>query len=156
MTTSYLVEEAVGDRHRALAASISNNSVIISMVFDNSVTLQISLDELKFIARAAGTLPQWLLDADDVAGPTRHPDEPKEFKTTQSAPRSSEAPPDPEEPKPERHGQKWDDEEDQRLLHSFQVEEKDARTIARDFGRSPSSIVSRLLHLDVIEVQPKR
>ncbi len=154
MSTSYLVEEAVGDHHRALAASISNDAVIISMAFDNAVTLQISLDELKFIARAAATLPQWLLDADGAAGPSRHPDDPKEFKTTQTAPAAKSS--KPERPKPDRHGQKWDDAEDQKLVDAYQVEEKSVRAIALDFGRSPSSIVSRLLHLEVVEVKPKR
>ncbi|MDX8355282.1 hypothetical protein [Cognatiyoonia sp. IB215182] len=56
MTTSYLVEETGDECHRGLAVTISNGSVITSMTFDNAVNLPISLDELKFIARAAGTL----------------------------------------------------------------------------------------------------
>ncbi len=155
MTTSYLVEETKDECHRGLAATISNGSVIISMTFDNAVNLQISLDELKFIARAAGTLPQWLLEAEDVPGPSRHPEDVKHYKT--AATRTDvDAPMETDEPKPERHGHRWSAEEDQRLLHAFQSDKRDVRSLSRDFGRSPSSIVARLLHLDAVEVIAKR
>ncbi len=156
MTTSYLVEETKGECHRALAATISNDSVIVSMTFDNTVNLQISLDELKFIARAAGTLPQWLLEIEDVPGPSRHPDVAKNYKTNATTSTDVDAPMEADEPKPERHGQRWSAEEDQRLLDAFQTNKRDVRSISRDFGRSPSSIVARLLHLDVVEVISKR
>ncbi|MFG5382841.1 hypothetical protein, partial [Yoonia sp. R2-816] len=141
MTTSYLVEETKDECHRGLAATISNGSVIISMTLDNAVNLQISLDELKFIARAAGTLPQWLLEAEDVPGPSRHSEDVKHYKTTATTSTDVDAPMEPDEPKPERHGHRWSAEEDQRLLHAFQNDKRDVRSISRDFGRSPSSIV---------------
>lgn len=155
MTTSYLVEETKGECHRALAATISNDSVIISMTFDNAVNLQVSLDELKFIARAAGTLPQWLLEAEDVPGPSRHPEEAKHYKTNATK-TDVDAPMEPGEAKPERHGQRWSAEEDQQLVRAFQIDELDVRSLSRNFGRSPSSIVARLLHLNVVEVISKR
>ncbi|MFG5384585.1 hypothetical protein, partial [Yoonia sp. R2-816] len=150
-----LVEETRDECHRGLAATISDGSVIISMTFDNVVNLQISLDELKFIARAAGTLPQWLLEAEDVPGPSRRPEDAKDYKTTATT-TEVEAPVEADESKAERHGHRWNAEEDQRLLHAFQIDKLDVRGISREFGRSPSSIVARLLHLDAIEVISKR
>jgi len=154
---SYLVEEKLPNNYRAMAVSIKEDFALITIVLDNDVHLEISLDELKFIARGFTTLPDWVAEADEVAGPTRNtngkPIVKSTIKTETAAPAAATT---IDEPKAPRHGARWNEEDDQKLLRAFCDAEQHVVEIARTFGRSPSSIVSRLLLLDAIEVIPKR
>lgn len=163
---SYFVEEKLLGHYRAIAVSVCDDFVMITISLDNDVHLEISLDELKFIARAAGTLPDWLKSVDGIAGPSRPSNGAPVVKSTiKGPPPAAQAAPAPVaqgpmlgqgDEKAPRHGKRWAEEEDKKLLAAFFDAQQTVVEIARAFGRSPSSIVSRLLHLDVIEIIPKR
>lgn len=153
MTTSYSVEEKIDGHYRGLVVTVLEHSALIHVNFDDNLHFELSLDELMFLGRASGTLPDWVRTADGVPGPSRP------AKTAQAVTKPEPAQKQTavdEEPKAVRHGSRWDAAEDAKLLAVFKAAKQSVPEMSRDFGRSPASIVSRLLHLDAIEVIPKR
>ena len=63
-----------------------------------------------------------------MLGPSRHPEDAKDYKTNATPTTYVDAPMEASEPKPERHGHRWNLEEDQRLLHAFQSDKPDVRS----------------------------
>ena len=62
------------------------------------------------------------------------------------------APPKAEEP-PARAGKRWEQSEDHKLISQFKAR-VDYRTIAKDFGRTPTAIIERLLFHKLVTVTP--
>lgn len=163
---SYFVEEKLNGEYRGFAATVLNDCAIFTLTFNTDVHIEISLDELNFITRAAGNLPNWLRQADGVTGPTRYTNGTPISQSTVKAATAQPAPAAPatsgtqavsgEEARAPRHGKRWAEDEDKKLLAAFRDAQQSVLEISRAFGRSPSSIVSRLLHLDAIEIIPKR
>ena len=91
-----------------------------------------------------------------MAGPDRDPDRHRRLSTPAAPVVVDEQIEPAAEAKPERHGKRWNPEEDQQLLDAFLNDKMDVRELAAHLERSPSSIASRLLHLDAVEVRPKR
>lgn len=153
----YYVEERLYDRFRGLAATVREGGAIFTIAFDDDIHLEISLDELNFIARAAQNLPEWLRHA-EVDGPKRPKNGAPVVKSTVAKKDVQDKPAEqgPEEVKPARHGKRWTEDEERKMLTNFRDKEMSVIALAKLLDRSPSSVVSKLLHLDAIDVIPKR
>ena len=105
----------------------------------------VGLDDLAFLVRAAASLPRSLLE------PTAVPHEPH---VPQPAPQAQEEP-SPEIKRPAKAGGRWTEDQEARLRGLY-LKGMEVPAIAAELERSPASIVSRLLALDLIVVMPKR
>ena len=152
---SYLVEERAPDGQRAMSVTLRDDFALVKLVFDNAMQVELSLDDLQFIGRGFGTLPDWVRAAEGMQGPQRMPSDKPVLRSAIAAPVENAAPAEAEA-KPARNGARWTDQEDQKLTRAYCDANKTVLEIAREFGRTPASIVSRLLFLDLIQINPKK
>lgn len=101
----------------------------------------ISLEDLAFLARAVQSLPRELLEPITV----RLAPQPQAVADTAA---------DMEAKRPGRAGGRWTEDQEVELEGMFK-NGLNANEIAKRMDRSPASIVSRLLKLDLVEVRPK-
>ena len=152
---SYLIEERHPNTHRAMSVTLRDEFALVKLVFDNALQVELSLDDLQFIARGFGTLPDWVRAAEGMQGPQRMPSDKPVLRSAIAAPVANAALVEAEA-RPARNGARWTDQEDQKLTRAYCDADKTVLEISREFGRTPASIVSRLLFLDLIEITPKR
>lgn len=153
MDATYQIEEAIAGHHRGLVVRVVEDHAYVGVSFDADVKIEISLEELAFLARAAATLPEWVRDGNQfISAPWMGGENRK--VTAKDRRNTSDA----EKPtaRPERQGKRWTEEEDASLVEAFQVEEQPIAAISKQLQRSPSAIVSRLLHLEIVDVVKRR
>ena len=141
--TSYETKEQTAAGFRAIVVTpFEQGGGRVDFVTADDEVHIIALEDLAFLVRAAASLPRHLLEptalAQIVAPMPVVDEEPKAKKAA----------------RPARAGGRWTDQEESKLCDLY-TSGSDVKAIAVALERSPSSIVSRLLAMDLIEVTPK-
>jgi hypothetical protein len=138
----YETKESTADGFRAVVVSpFEHGNGRVEFVTLGDEHHVISLEDLAFLVRAASSLPRDLLEPILV-----------EFAPQ---PQAVAVPaPDTQAPRPERAGGRWTEAEEAKLAGLFKSG-VDVSDISNQMERSPASIISRLLKLDLIVVRSK-
>jgi len=146
----YETKESTADGFRAVVVTPfeDGNGRVDFVTLDDELHL-ISLEDLAFLVRAAQSLPLGLLEP-ALAQAAPQP----QAVAVPASPRAQEPSFAPSQ-RPERAGGRWSGEEEVKLAEYFE-NGIEVNEISILMERSPASIVSRLLKLDLIVVQPKR
>ena len=141
--TSYETKEQTADGFRAIVVtSFDEGGGRVDFVTVDDEHHVIVLEDLAFLVRAASSLPRHLLEPRVVA------------QIVQATPVAEGAPQAAKAEQPARAGGRWT-KEDESKLRDLYTSGSDVKAIADVLQRSPASIVSRLLALDLVEVTPK-
>jgi hypothetical protein len=138
----YETKESTADGFRAVVVTPfeDGNGRVDFVTLDDEHHV-ISLEDLAFLVRSASSLPRELLEPISMY-PVVQPQ-------AVAVPAS-----DKKVERPERAGGRWSEAEEIKLSGLFKSG-MDVADISKLMERSPASIVSRLLKLDLIVVQPK-
>lgn len=139
MSSKVIIEETIGKRAFRLSAAQHLGIAQFAVMLGDRGMVQMDRVEAEFLARALRVA----LDA--------MPADVRE-ETLPQTPQTPPAPEKPPEP-PARAGKRWDPEEDAKLVDVFK-NGVDYRTIAKEFGRTPTAIIERLLFHKLVTVMP--
>lgn len=139
MSRKVIIEETIGARTFRLSAAQVNGLAQFATMLGERGMLQMDRCEAEFLARALRVA----LDATPV-------DAPEEIVASEQ--QVAPAPVKAEQPPP-RAGKRWEQSEDHKLISQFKAK-VDYRTIAKDFGRTPTAIIERLLFHKLVTVTP--
>ena len=139
MSSKAIIEETIGERTFRLSAAEFRGVVHFAAKLADRGMLELDRGEAEFLARALrvalDAMPAYV--AENVLPPE---------------PPTPPAPAKIAEP-PARAGKRWEQEEDQKLIAQFK-NKVDFRAIAKNFGRTPTAIIERLLHHKLVTVMP--
>lgn len=138
MSVKVIIEEDVGDRVFRMAASQLSSAASFAVNLHDRGLVQLDRQEAEFVARALRAALDTLAPEMDRVLPPAPPPIPA---------KAQEPPP--------RAGKRWEVEEDQKLVAEFK-DGVDYRAMAKSFGRTPTAILERLLHheLIIVSVRP--
>lgn len=139
MSSKVIIEETIGERTFRLSAAQFHGVAQFATKLADRGMLQLDRGEAEFLARALRVA----LDA----MPADYFEDPVPL-----TPQEPPALPKAAEP-PARAGKRWEAAEDEKLVSQFRSK-VDYRTIAKDFGRTPTAIIERLLFHKLVTVTP--
>lgn len=160
---SLVIQDEAPSHYRALVVTPHAEGARIDVILDDDVRLELSVAELNFLIRSASAIPPHLLDeardmvqpAPTHASPAQGADAARADARARAA--SSEAAPAQRVDdlvKPARHGKRWEDGEEERLVLGLRSG-KSLDALSEEFGRSKGSVIARLVACDAVEVVPK-
>lgn len=139
MSSKVIIEETIGERTFRLSAAQFHGVAQFATKLADRGMLQLDRGEAEFLARAL----RFALDA--MPADVMEEQLPPEPETPPAPVKAAEPPP--------RAGKRWEAAEDEKLVSQFKSR-VDYRTIAKDFGRTPTAIIERLLFHRLVTVMP--
>lgn len=142
MSSKVIIEETNGARtFRLSGAQYLGVAQFAANLADRGM-LQLDRLEAEFLARALRAA----LDAMPAGADNMMPQEPMAAPATEQPPAKTAEP-------PPRAGKRWEVAEDEKLIVEFK-KGIDLKAIAKDFGRTPTAIIERLLFHKLVVVTP--
>lgn len=142
---SLVIQDEAPSHYRALVVTPHAEGARIDVILDDDVRLELSVAELNFLIRSASAIPPHVLDeARDMVQPA----------PTDASPEAAPAQRVDDLVKPARHGKRWEDGEEERLVLGLRSG-KSLDALSEEFGRSKGSVIARLVACDAVEVVPK-